>query len=187
MPIPHDDTTLPELFVKARRDDVKQLIVIARRVRLKNLKTAPHGETRCNGEHIFAESPVLRVGHLIQNVPRDQHRHDDSLSRAGCHLGAQSSKLPAVAGYIYSDPVGRGTLDKPDQRFNRLKLAEKESSAVALLRIVPVFEEFLRYPRCAFISVACPRFNSRTDLIDQRQLSENSGIIKGPRPGVAVT
>ena len=68
---------------------------------------------------------------------------DDSLACSRGHLAAQAFPRSAVARYVNALLVLRGCLDPPDQRLDRLDLAEVEG-IVPAVSITPVFDQAAR-------------------------------------------
>ena len=120
------------------------------------------------------------MGDLVQDMPRDDHGHDDGLARAGRHLGAQAPEVSAVRGNVDADLVGGGRLGEPDQRLGRLDLAEEKPPSVEFLRVRPVLQQSLRDSGNTRMSGFPPRSHARAEAVDQRDLDEHARIVECP-------
>ena len=107
----------------------KLLVIVALRRRFQHRQPAFHRQPGRHHQNIFGKAGVLRIGHLVQDVPGNHHRHDDGLAGAGRHLAALADKVPAVAGDLNSHPLGCRRFGQPDQRLDRLQLAEEKAAA----------------------------------------------------------
>src|SRR6266536_2056347 len=54
-------------------------------------------------KHILRKPRVLRISHLVQDVPRNDHRHHDGLARPGRHFCAKPAKLSAISRHFDPD------------------------------------------------------------------------------------
>jgi hypothetical protein len=98
----------------------------------------------------------------------------------GGHLTALPIKVPTVAGDCDAHPLGGGRFGEPDQRLDRFQLAEEETPRVERLRIAPVLQEPPGDAGHARITRLAPGFDARADLVDQRDLHEDAGVVEGP-------
>src|SRR5260370_17322818 len=100
-----------------------------------------HGEAGGDYENIFGVALVLRVGDFVQDLPGDEHGHDDGFARAGGHFGAEAGGVSAVRGDVNAGALGGGGFGEPDEGFYGFGLAEEKAAGFALLRLTPVFAE----------------------------------------------
>ena len=73
-----------------------------------------------------------------------------------------------------------GASVEPDQRFDGLELAEEEPPGLELLGIRPVLQQALGDAGDAGIAGLAPCLDTRADLVDERDLDEDAGIVEGP-------
>ena len=178
MPVADQNPALQQLVTQRRRYDAECLVVVFRMGRLQNGQTAPDREAGRDHEHVLGKPRVLRIGNLVQHLPRNDHRHDDGLAGAGRHLRAQARERSPVGCNLYPDPVGRRRLNEPDQRLRGLQLAEEKLPGGEFLRIIPVGEQPSSDPGHAWIPVLAPLPYARADPIDQRNLDEHTRIVE---------
>jgi hypothetical protein len=81
-----DDLRPAEVTHPFRGHDVEQAVVVVRVGRQQHPQPIPDGDARSDDEEGVAEPAVLRVGHLVERVPGDQHRHHHGLAGPGRHL-----------------------------------------------------------------------------------------------------
>lgn len=178
MPVLDEDFPLPEFFCKARRDDGESVVVVALGGGDENGETAFDGEARGDDKDVFGKSGVGGVGGLVEDLPGDEHGHDDGLAGAGRHLAAVSGEAAAVA--LDIDPgLFRGwRLGEPDERFDGLELAEEEGHASPFL-VPPVLEEAAGDAGDAGVTGLPPSPDAGPDPVDEEDLVEDAGIIEG--------
>src|SRR5260370_33315719 len=82
----------------------------------EHLQAALHGEAGGDYENIFGVALVLRVGDFVQDLPGDEHGHDDGFARAGGHFGAEAGGGGARRGEVYGGAVGGGGVVEADCR-----------------------------------------------------------------------
>ena len=181
VPIPNHDAALIQSVEHRTGDDPKLVVVMLLMRRLQDGQSAPHGEAGRHDEDVLGEARVRRVGGLVQQVPRDDHRHDDSLAGAGRHLGAEAIELAPIAGNYDAHPFRSRRLQQPYQRLHRLQLTEEEPTRIELLRVTPMLQQPLGHASHPGIPRLPPRPDPRANLVDQRNLPEHARIVELPR------
>src|SRR5262249_916400 len=162
----------------SRRHDVEGLVVVTVARGLQYCEPTLYCEPRRDDKNIAGESHVLGVGYLIEDVPGDDHRHNDGLTRARRHLAALTHEPSAASRNVNSYPVSRRCFCKPDKRFDRLVLTEEETPYVKLLGVMPVLEEALGDARHAGITRFAPCLHAGTDTVNKRDLDEDARIVE---------
>jgi hypothetical protein len=76
---------------------------------------------------VLGEAGVLRIGDLVDDLPGNDHGHDDGLAAAGGHFAAQARERTAVAGNGQANLLRFVGLGQPDEGFDGLQLAEEEA------------------------------------------------------------
>ncbi|WKT82844.1 hypothetical protein RHK13_08380 [Thermosynechococcus sp. HY591] len=154
-------------------------VVIAVRGGVKHFQTLFDRQPRGDDQHVFGETGILRVGHLVQDLPGDDQGHDDGLARTGGHLAALADVLAAIAEDFDTDPLSGGGLGQPDERLHRLQLAEEEAPPVKVFGVGPMFQQPLGDAGDARIARLALGLDARADLVDQRNLDEDARVIEG--------
>ena len=91
----------------------------------------------------FEKRVSCGIGDLVENLPGDEHGHDDGLAEPVAILEHSRWKAPPSPGMSMPDAVGCGAFGQPDQRLDGFELAEEEAAILALFRVVPVLEQAL--------------------------------------------
>jgi hypothetical protein len=105
----------------------------------------------------FEKRASWGIGHLVEDVPGNHHRHYDGLARTRCHLAAPTQEGPAVTWDLNAHPLGRRRLGQPNERLCRLQLAKEKATSVELLGVMPVLQEPLGDGGNAGIACLAPR------------------------------
>ena len=71
-----------------------------------------------------------------------------------------------------------GAFGQPDQSFDSLKLAKKETPILALLRVAPVLQKSFSNATYAGIAGFAPCVHARADLVNQRKLDEDARVVE---------
>ncbi len=80
MPVTDQHFALPQLVVKARRNDVELIVIVVRAGWLKHLQSALHRQSWGDNEDVLREPFVLRIDNLVERLPSDDHRHQNRLA-----------------------------------------------------------------------------------------------------------
>ena len=173
--------TLPRRSLSSRGEghDPKCLVVVLRVCRFQNGESASHCEARGHNQHVLGETGVLRISHLVQNMPGNDHRHDHRFTRPRGHLGAQPAESAAVTGNLYPNPCACRSFRQPNQRLGRLELAEEEPAALELFLVRPVLQQPLGDRRDPWIARVSPLLHSWPNLVDQWDFNEHAGVVEG--------
>jgi hypothetical protein len=140
VPVAHEHLPLPQPLAQRRGHDVEGVVVVLGVRGQEHLEAAAHGEPRGHHEDVLREAAVLRVGHLVEHVPGNRHRHHDGLAGSRRELHAPAREGPAVARDLNSLRLRGRRLGEPDERLDRLELAEEEALVLAAIRRAPVVE-----------------------------------------------
>ena len=129
-----------------RGDDVSGVVVVLGIVGKQDPEAVADGEPVGDKENLIGESAVAGAGKFIEDLPGNEHRHDDRLAAAGGHFEGDAIQVWVVCGgrvaQIVVDPgiaEARGDFGEIDGGFEGFDLAE-EKFALALC-VVPVGEE----------------------------------------------
>ena len=147
--------------------------------RLQHRQAALDGEARRDDQHVPGEAPILRMRHLVEHLPGDEHGHHHRLAGTRGHLGAQALKAAAVGGDVQAHPLRRRRLAQPNQRLRRLQLAEEEAPGREFLRVRPIPKQTARDAGNARIAGLPPRLDAGADAVDQGNLHKDAGVVKG--------
>ena len=177
MPVANEDFALAEFVFEAGRDEAEFPVVIGGAGN-EDLETALDSEAGGNDEDVFREALVLRVGDFIEDLPGDEHGHDDGFAGASGHFGAEANKWAAVTRNVYADAFGGGSLGEPDESFNGFELAEEEAVIFALLRIAPMFEQAFGDAGNAGVAGVAPGFYAGTNFVGKGEFDEDAGSSK---------
>ena len=80
VPVANHDLALPQLVEQSRRHDAESVVVVLRVGRLQDGEAIPDREPRRHHQNVPGEPGVLGRHHLVQDVPRQDHRHDDGFA-----------------------------------------------------------------------------------------------------------
>src|SRR5208282_495103 len=181
VPVHDFDFSLAQAVMQAGRNQPKLRIEVSLVGWFQHLQTILDGQSRSNNENVLREAFVLRITGLIDDLPRDQHGHDNRFPGASRHFRADACEVPAVRRNVDSDTLrGRG-LREPDESFHCFDLAEEEPVVFALLRVAPVFQEALRNSRDARITGFAPPLDAGPNLVREWESDEYAGVIEGFR------
>ena len=176
---------LVELLAKRFRRAQVVLVVVAAGARQQHLQPCLHRQAGGDDEHGAAEIPVpLRVGQRVQDLPGDDHRHHRGLAGPRRHLVAEPFPGAPVAGNRDALLEGGGTLDPPDQRLDRLQLAEVER-VLPGLAVMPVFQQLAGDDGDAGPAGVAPGIDAGPDGVDQIQDLGPLGVVAGVEDLVA--
>src|SRR5271167_3655581 len=140
MPVADTDLPLAEAVFESRRNKAEFAIVVVRTGN-QNQEAVLYREAGGDDKDVFGESFVLRIADFVEDLPGDEHGHDDGFAGAGGHLGAEAGKVAAIAWDVDTSSFrGRG-FGQPDEGFDGFELAEEEAVVFALLGVTPMFEE----------------------------------------------
>ena len=123
----------------------------------------------------------MRVGDLVKNLPRNDHRHDNGLSRTRRHFGTQPPEPSAIGWNFDSHLTRRGRLREPDQGFGGFQLAEEKPTVLELFLVMPVFQQSLGYTCNTLIPRFTPCSHARANLVHQRNFDKMTWIIERTR------
>jgi hypothetical protein len=162
-----------ELLEQIGRQEVALAVVVVRIVREEHPQPVPNGDPRADDQERVAEPTVLRVGELVQRLPRHEHPHHHRLARAPRHLqrDAEEVRVPARLvrlAQLVDDPgvaVLRRDLGNVDRGLQRLDLTEEELSVP--LRVRPVVEEPRGGGRHARVVSAPPDLDLLANAVDE--------------------
>jgi len=181
MPVDHEDAPLAQAVGEPWGQDTEGVVIVPVGAGLEDSEPLAHGKPRGHHQHVPRKARVLRVSHLVQHLPGDEHGHHDGLARTGGHLAAQPGERTPVPLQGQAHPVGGGALRQPDQRLDRLHLAEEEAALVELLRVLPVLQQAAGDARDAGVAGLSPGLHPRADLVHEGDLAEDARVIKGLR------
>ncbi|MBT9175219.1 MAG: hypothetical protein DDT22_00893 [candidate division WS2 bacterium] len=179
VPVAHQHLALAQFIQQRRRHNAERLVIIPLGRRFQHRQPAFHRQPWRDHQHVLGKAAVLRIGDLVQNLPGDEHGHNDSLARSSGHLTTLARKLSAVAGNLDADALGRRRFTQPDQRFHRFQLAEEETPRLELFRVTPVRKQPLGDAAYARPAGLAPGFHARADLVDQRDFHKDAGVVEG--------
>ena len=180
MPIAHRHPALPQLVQQGGRQNAERLVVVFGMGRLKHRQAALDGEARRDDQHVPREAAILRMRHLVEHLPSDEHGHHHRLAGTRGHLGAQALKAAAVGGDVQAHSFRRRCLQQPNQRLHRLHLAEEEATGREFLRVHPMPKQTARDAGNARMAGLPPRLDARTDAVDQGNFHKDARVVKGP-------
>jgi hypothetical protein len=167
----HEDTGVLETDELIRGDEVALDVVVAGQVGEEHRQAVADRDARGDDEERVREAAVLRVGELVERVPRDEHRHNHGLARPCRHLvgdPVQAGVLPLVllAEAVLDPRLGpAGDLGEEDRRLEGLDLAEEQR--IRPVGRGPVLEELAGdggHPRAA---APAPHLELLADPVDE--------------------
>ncbi len=158
------------------RTQRKLVIDVARLARIEHAQAFLHRQSRRDDENRPRKILALRIGQRIRRLPDDDHAHHQRLAGAGGHLAAHALPWPAVARQIDALAKLRRTLHPPDQRLDRLDLAEVEGMH-ARRGVAPVLQQPARNGRRTRIAGRAPGVDPAANLIDARKLLAAPGVV----------
>ena len=88
VPVADNDLALAQLVEQRGGNNAKRLVVVLRVGRVEDRQAALDRQPRRDDQDVCGKSGILRMGGLIQDVPGNDHAHDNGLAGAGRHLGA---------------------------------------------------------------------------------------------------
>ena len=109
-----EHSSLAEFVEQARGDDVEFVVEIPFPGREQDLEAAFHRQTRSDDKNVLGKPGVLRIGDFVDDLPGDQHRHDDGFSRTRGHLGAQPAERSSIGGNVDADLLRSRGFREPD-------------------------------------------------------------------------
>jgi hypothetical protein len=143
LPVVNDDFALAELFFKARRQDVELFVIVAFAGRDKDAETVPHCQSRSDDQDIFRIACILWVCDLIQDLPCDEHRHNDSLAGTGSHLATKPLEIATIGGYLDTHLFRLRRFCQPYQGLDGLELAEEKFDFTPVFNKIDCLKELL--------------------------------------------
>ena len=142
-----DDPGAVEVGEHVRRDELAAAVVAVRVVRLQHAETVADRQARGDDEESAAEAPAAGMAHRVDRLPGDDHRHHGGLAGPGRELERQPGQARVGPGVGRLEVVEEGLraaaeprrgLGEPDQRLDRLDLAEEgPEAAEAVVAPVP--------------------------------------------------
>src|SRR6185295_3140260 len=180
VPVAHQDFSLAQLVQERWRHDVEFVVEIILSRRLQDLQPAFYRQPRRDDEDMLRIAGVLRISNLVDDLPGNQHRHDNSFAGPRGHLGTQPGERAAVRRNFDTDFLRCRRLGKPDERFHRFQLAEKELM-FAFVGIVPMLQQPLGDAGHSEVARFAPRLYARANLVDQRNRYEYAWIVESFR------
>ena len=179
VPIMHQHLALAQFVQEGGGHNAKGIVVVAFRRRFQYLEPALDRESRSDDQHVPGKAGILGVGDLVQDVPGDEHGHDDGLAGAGGHFAALAHNGSTVIRDGNAHPFGGRRFGQPDERLYRLQLAEEKTPRLELFRVVPVLQQPPGDAADARIARLAPGIDARANLVDQRDLFEEPRVIEG--------
>ena len=76
----------PRLSIQVGGDETAQLVVVLLVLREQDAEPVPDRQAGGDDEEPLGEAHVVRLGHLVQRLPGDEHGHHDGLAGASRHL-----------------------------------------------------------------------------------------------------
>ncbi len=95
VPIGDAHATLAKRIFQSSRNETEFLVVVGRAGN-QDLQAILNRKAGSNDENVFGEALVLWGGNFVENLPGDEHGHDDGLARAGGHLGTEAGEVATV-------------------------------------------------------------------------------------------
>ena len=133
MEVGDENLGLPKLLQAIRRNDVALAVVVLRIVGQEHAQPVADGDAGRDDEERVRESGVLRIGQLVERLPRDKHGHHDGLAGAGGHFQGHAGQAGVRRVVRLAEPVLNpgvavfpGHLDDVDGRFQGLDLTEEQ-------------------------------------------------------------
>jgi hypothetical protein len=105
MPVANHDLAPAKLLDQPFRDNAEDFVVVAGVRRLQHGKAAFYGQARRDHRYILGKARVMRISHLVQSMPRNDHRHYDCLARAGCHLRTKAAESISIGWHLNANAV----------------------------------------------------------------------------------
>ena len=144
-----DDPGPPEVAEHVRRDQLAAAVVAVRVVRLQHPQPVADGQAGGDDEEPAPEAPAAGPAHRVDRLPGDDHRHHGGLAGPGRQLQGQPRQPrvgPGVGRFevVEERPLApappRRDLREPDQRLDRLDLAEEGPDAAEAV-VAPVAQQ----------------------------------------------
>ena len=174
----YENPALPEFVEQVRGYDAEFFVVIFSGRRIQYGQTAFHRKTGRDDQNIFRKMRILGISDLVQDIPGNDHRHDNGLTRAGRHFRAQPPERSAIGRNLHADPIGSGRFGEPYQRFDCFQLAEEKPPGFKFLRVLPVFQQPFCDSRDARVPGLSPSLYARANLLDEGDSPELAGIVE---------
>ncbi len=152
-------------------DDVHRLVVVGGVVGEEHAKPITDRDAGRDDQEAIAEAAVLLVGGLVERLPGDEHRHEDGLAGAGCHLEGEARQAAVVGGILLADDIERlgvadllGRLGQVDRGLGGLDLAEEEAPLAIL--VLPVGQQLAGGRGHVRVAEGAPAADRLADLVD---------------------
>ena len=147
----------------------ERIVVIVGLPRIQHTQPILHRQPRGHDKHHAREVLVsFGVRQRVQHLPGDDQRHHGGFAAACGHLVAQAFPCATIAGHVDALLVIGRRFHPPDQRFNRLQLAEVKRIHPRGA-VVPVFQQGTRHTGDARIIRRAPRVHALADGVHQIQ------------------
>ena len=168
-------------------DQVTLAVVVALIAREQHTQTIANRDARGDDQEPFREACIVRRVHLVDRLPRNQHRHHHGLARTRGHL-QRDTRQPIVMNAIVrlqTTAVIRSAmptrhLSQKDRRLGSLTLTKQHP--VLTGRISPMLHQFARDRRDTRIATRPPQIDRLTNVIDERvHLAPLTHILKTQR------
>ena len=88
VPVADHNPALSQFVEQGRRHDAKGFIIVLRIGRFEHCKTAFDRQAGGDDQDVSGKSRILGISDFVQDMPGNDHGHDDGFARAGRHLRA---------------------------------------------------------------------------------------------------